>query len=306
MRTASTLREEIDAWEGISQRITDALELAELDDKSLQSELETEVEQIETTVSRLDFEAILSGEHDQNNAIFSLHAGAGGVDAQDFAEMLLRMYLRWNERRGYNVDILDRSDSDVAGIKSATLLVNGRYAYGYLKAERGVHRLVRLSPFDSAKRRHTSFVLAEVHPEIEDTSEVEINPSDLQIDTFRASSAGGQHVQKNETAIRITHLTSGIVVQCQNERSQAQNRENAMKVLRSRLYEIQLAERQQKIDELRGDYVKAEWGSQIRSYVLHPYQMVKDHRTNLENNNTSAVLDGDLDGFMEACLRANI
>lgn len=306
MQEAATLRDELAAWEAITQRVNDALELAQLNDASLRDELEAEVAAIEATVARLDFEAILSGDHDQSNAFFSLHAGAGGVDAQDFAEMLLRMYLRWSERRGYNVEILDRSDSEEAGIKSATLRVDGRYAYGYLKAERGVHRLVRLSPFDSAKRRHTSFVLAEVHPEIEDTAEVEINPKDLHIDTFRASSAGGQHVQKNETAIRITHLPTGIVVQCQNERSQTQNRENAMKVLRSRLYELQLAERKQKIDALRGDYVKAEWGSQIRSYVLHPYQMVKDHRTNYENANTSAVLDGDLDGFMESYLRANV
>ena len=240
------------------------------------------------------------------NCILQLHSGAGGVDSQDFADMLMRMYLRWGERAGFAMEVIDQSPGEEAGLKSVAITVTGRYAYGYLKAERGVHRLVRLSPFDAARRRHTSFVLAEVIPEVEEDGELVINPKDLQIDTFRSAGAGGQHVQKNETAIRITHLPTGVVAQCQNERSQTQNREVAMKVLRSRLSELQRLQRVKEISDLKGDYIKAEWGSQIRSYVLHPYQMVKDHRTGFETGNSAAVLDGDVTGFMEAFLRANV
>jgi peptide chain release factor 2 len=220
--------------------------------------------------------------------------------------MLQRMYLRWTENQGYQTDILDLTPGEEAGIKSITIAVNGRYAYGYLRSEKGVHRLVRLSPFDSAHRRHTSFAQVEILPQVEEESQVKINPDDLRIDVFRSSSAGGQNVQKNSTAIRITHLPTGIVVSCQNERSQLQNRQNAMRVLRSRLLEKKQQEQEEKIAQLRGEYQKAEWGSQIRSYVLHPYQMVKDHRTSFETGNTQAVLDGDLDDFIEAYLRSNV
>ena len=305
MRTASDLRNQLERWRGLARRTADSIELAELDDKSLREELAAETEAIEQQLARLEFEQMLSGDHDHSNAIMSIHSGAGGVDSMDFAAMLQRMYLRWGEAHNYKLDVIDQTDSDEAGIKSATMTFEGRYAYGYLKAERGVHRLVRLSPFDSAHRRHTSFVLVEVYPELEDVTEVVINPKDLKIDTFRASSAGGQHMQKNDTAVRITHLPSGIVVQCQNQRSQVQNRENAMKVLRAKLYQIKLDERNKEIGALKGNYVSAEFGSQIRSYVLHPYQMVKDHRTNHETGNTTAVLDGALDDFIEAFLRAN-
>ena len=306
MRTANGLRTELQTWHGLSQRLADARELQALNDPSLNAELEAEVTELETTANRLDFETILSGERDDSNCILQLHSGAGGVDSQDFADMLMRMYLRWGERAGFSMEVIDQSPGEEAGLKSVAITVTGRYAYGYLKAERGVHRLVRLSPFDAARRRHTSFVLAEVIPEVEEDGEVVINPKDLQIDTFRSAGAGGQHVQKNETAIRITHLPTGVVAQCQNERSQTQNREVAMKVLRARLSELQRLQRVKEISDLKGDYIKAEWGSQIRSYVLHPYQMVKDHRTGFETGNSAAVLDGDVTGFMEAFLRANV
>ncbi|MCK4724188.1 MAG: peptide chain release factor 2, partial [Anaerolineales bacterium] len=227
-------------------------------------------------------------------------------DSQDWAEMLQRMYLRWAERNGYKTEILDLSEGEEAGIKSSTISVEGSYAYGYLRAEKGVHRLVRLSPFDSNHRRHTSFVLVEILPQVADDTSVEINSNDLRIDTYRSAGAGGQNVQKNDTAVRITHIPTGIVVTCQNERSQVQNRMNAMKVLRARLLEIKQAEHEKQISELRGEFQKVEWGSQIRSYVLHPYQMVKDHRTEYETGNTQAVLDGDIGDFIEAYLRANV
>ena len=249
---------------------------------------------------------MLRGRHSSGNAILSLHAGAGGVDSQDFVSMLLRMYLRWAERRGFATEIIDQSTGEEAGIKSITVTVSGKFAYAYMRAERGVHRLVRISPFDSANRRHTSFVMVETLPEIEDVTEITINPKDLQVDTFRAQGAGGQHMQKNDTAVRITHIPTKIVVQCQNQRSQTQNRENAMKVLRGKLYEIQQIEREKELANLRGEYVKAEWGSQIRSYVLHPYQLVKDHRTQHEVGNTQSILDGDLDELMETFLRSDL
>ena len=305
MQQVTTLREDINLWTALSRRVADAFELAQMQDESLRAELEDEVSQIQSTTSRLDFEAMLSGEHATGNAILSLYAGAGGVDSQDFVSMLLRMYLRWAERRGFGTSIIDQSSGEEAGIKSVTATVAGKFAYAYLRAERGVHRLVRISPFDAANRRHTSFVMVEALPEIDDVSEIIISPKDLQIDTFRAQGAGGQHMQKNDTAVRITHLPTKIVVQCQNQRSQAQNRDNAMKVLRAKLYELQQLAREKELDDLRGDYVKAEWGSQIRSYVLHPYQMVKDHRTHHEIGNVQSVLDGDLDELMETYLRTN-
>jgi peptide chain release factor 2 len=306
MKKLASMREEVTFWQGLNQRAADLVELSGLDDESLRAELEREIEAVEAEVDRLEFEAMLSGPYDRGNALLAIHAGAGGTDSQDWAEMLQRMYLRWAERQNFQTEILDLTEGEEAGIKSTTIAVNGRYAYGYLRPEKGVHRLVRLSPFDSAHRRHTSFALVEILPEIEDNAEVEIDSDDLRIDVFKSSGAGGQNVQKNATAIRITHLPTGIVVTCQNERSQVQNRENAMKVLRARLFEIKQQEQVEKIAELRGEYQKAEWGSQIRSYVLHPYQMVKDHRTDYEIGNTQAVLNGEIDEFIEAYLRANL
>jgi peptide chain release factor 2 len=306
MKRMSGMREEVEFWQSLRQRLHDALELAQIEDESLRSELESETERIEKEIDQREFYAMFSGKHDRGDALLAIHAGAGGTDSQDWAEMLERMYLRWAENHGYGTDILDFSEGEEAGIKSVTIAVNGRYAYGYLRPEKGVHRLVRLSPFDSAHRRHTSFALVEVLPQVEDDDEIEINPDDLRIDVYRSSSAGGQNVQKNATAIRITHLPSGLVVTCQNERSQTQNRENAMRVLRARLLEIKQQEQEEQIAELRGEFKKVEWGNQIRSYVLHPYQMVKDHRTDYETGNTQAVLNGDLDGFIDAYLRSNL
>jgi peptide chain release factor 2 len=303
MRRLSSLQEEVARWNQLAQRVGDALELAILGDESLAEELTAEAEALEEEVDRLEFHLLLSGPHDRGDAILAIHAGAGGTDAQDWAEMLLRMYLRWAESQGYKAEILDRLPGEEAGIKSAMVSVAGAYAYGYARTERGVHRLVRLSPFDAAHRRHTSFALIEVWPDLDDDISVTINPDDIQVDTFRASSAGGQHMQKNDTAVRLTHVPSGIVVSCQNERSQAQNREAAMRVLRARLIQLEEEKRQAEIDELKGEHVDAGWGNQIRSYVLHPYQMVKDHRTSHETGNVQAVLDGRLDDFMEAYLR---
>jgi len=303
MQEVSRIKQQVDMWRGVERRIQDALELASLGDDSMTAELEKETIVLEAETARMDLEALLSGPYDHGDAFLSIHAGAGGTDSQDWAAMLERMYLRWAERRQFSVEILDRMEGEEAGVKSVTISIKGNNAFGYLKAEKGVHRLVRLSPFDSANRRHTSFALAEVYPQIEQTEEIDIPPSDVKIETYRSSGAGGQNVQKNETAIRITHIPSGIVVTCQNERSQTQNRENAMRVLRSRLLDIRHEEQEQAVADLKGEHVKAEWGSQIRSYVLHPYQMVKDHRTEHETGNTNAVLNGDLDEFMAAYLR---
>lgn len=304
MKNLADLRDEISSWKALTNRIQQTLELVQMEDESLREDLTTEIEAIETDLDKREFTAMLSGPYDRGNAILEVHAGAGGVDSQDWAWMLERMYLRWAEAHGYSTDILNLSEGEEAGIKSVTIAITGRYAYGYLRSEKGVHRLVRLSPFDAAHRRHTSFALIEVLPDIEDnSSDIQISPDDIRIDIYRSSGAGGQNVQKNATAIRITHIPSGIVVTCQNERSQLQNRENAMRVLRSRLMDKKQEEQDEHLAELRGEYTKAEWGSQIRSYVLHPYQMVKDHRTNYEMGNTQAVLDGDLDGFIEAYLK---
>ena len=306
MKKLAILRQEVEDWRQLKQSVDDTLELASLEGDSLRDEIMLEVEKIGRDIDEREFSVMLSGEFDQGNAILAIHAGAGGIDAQDWAQILERMYLRWIELRGFSAEVLDTSEGEEAGIKSVTISVEGRYAFGYLRAEKGVHRLVRLSPFDAAHRRHTSFALVEVLPQFEDDSEVEIKPDDIRIDVYRSSGAGGQNVQKNATAVRITHLPTGLVVTCQNERSQTQNRENALRVLRARLFELKLAEQEQQTAELRGEYTKAEWGSQIRSYVLHPYQMVKDHRTNFEVGNAQAVLNGALDGFIEAYLRAKI
>ena len=305
MKRLSDLRSEIDGWKSIKKLVQDTLELAELDDESLTADLETEAAAIEKEVSSLELKTLLSGPYDKGNALLAINAGAGGTEAMDWAAMLERMYLRWAERRGYSTEILDFTEGEEAGIKSITIAVNGLYAFGYLKAEKGVHRLVRLSPFDAAHRRHTSFAQLEVLPEVADDSIIQINPEDIRIDVFRSSGAGGQNVQKNATAVRITHIPSGLVVSCQNERSQIQNRENALRVLRARLLEIKQEEQEKQLAEMRGEFVKNEWGSQIRSYVLHPYQLVKDHRTDYETGNTQAVLDGEIDEFIEAYLRSS-
>ena len=304
MKQYNAVKAEVDSWRKFSRHLSDALELAQLGDESLRAELEAETSALEAELERRSFTAMLSGKYDRDPAILAIHAGAGGTDSQDWAAMLERMYLRWAEAREYETEILDLTDGEEAGIKSVTIAVNGEYAFGYLRSEKGVHRLVRLSPFDAAHRRHTSFALVEVLPQVAmDEAEVEIDPGDIKVDVYRSSGAGGQNVQKNATAVRITHIPTGIVVTCQNERSQTQNREFAMRILRARLLELKQAEKDEERAVLRGEYTKAEWGSQIRSYVLHPYQMVKDHRTEHESGNTQAVLDGDLDKFMEAYLR---
>lgn len=305
MKTVSNLRSDVESWNIVRQQIHDLFELARLDDESLRADLESEIRKIEIDLEKRSFAAMLSGPYDHDDAILAIHAGAGGTDSQDWADMLQRMYLRWAEDHGFTTEILDSTPGEEAGIKSVTIAVGGRYAFGYLRSEKGVHRLVRLSPFDAAHRRHTSFALVEVLPQVSmEEADIEINPSDIKMDVFRSSGAGGQNVQKNATAVRLTHLPSGIVVTCQNERSQNQNREFAMRILRARLLEIRQAEREEERAVLRGEYTKAEWGSQIRSYVLHPYQMVKDHRTEFQSGNSQSVLDGDLDGFMEAYLRS--
>ena len=305
MKQYTNVKNEIESWQSFSRRLHDALELAQLDDESLRSDLEPEITVIEEELEKRSFTAMLSGKYDHDSAILAIHAGAGGTDSQDWAAMLERMYLRWAERRGFETEIFDYSEGEEAGIKSVTIGIDGEYAFGYLRSEKGVHRLVRLSPFDAAHRRHTSFALVEILPQVAmDDAEIEIDSSEIKMDVYRSSGAGGQNVQKNATAVRLTHIPTGIVVTCQNERSQTQNREFAMKILRARLLELRQAEKEEERAVLRGEYTKAEWGSQIRSYVLHPYQMVKDHRTDHETGNTQAVLDGDLDEFMEAYLRS--
>ncbi len=293
-------------WNRLEKEVEDCHVLIELAREGADEEIETELEQstgrVEQEVAELEFKKMLSGENDFNNAIVSIHAGAGGTEAQDWADMLLRMYLRWSEKRGFKADIFDMLQGEEAGIKSATFTVNGDYAFGYLKAEVGIHRLVRISPYDANARRHTSFASVFVYPDIEDDVVIEIDDKDLRIDTFRSSGAGGQHVNKTESAIRITHLPSGIVVQCQNERSQHMNRAMAMKLLKARLYEKELEEREKEMDKIHSTKKKIAWGSQIRSYIMQPYQLVKDHRTGKEVGNVDAVLDGDLDGFIEAYL----
>jgi peptide chain release factor 2 len=310
MQDLSNLKGEVDRWQALRGRVTDGLELLELAeedrDESVVSGIETEAREVEAELARLEFELRLSGPHDRDPAILALHAGEGGTDAQDFAQMLARMYLRWAEKQGYRTEILDSLRGKEAGFKSTTMSVTGPYAYGYLSAERGVHRLVRLSPFDEAHRRHTSIVLVEVMPEISDDIEIVINPDDLKIDVYKASGAGGQHVQKNATAVRITHLPTGVVVSCQNERSQVQNKEVALKILRGRLYDMQQQKLAEEQAELKGEHISAGYGNQIRSYVLHPYHMVKDHRTGHETGNTTAVLDGDIQEFIEAYLQTSI
>ncbi len=306
MRDLARLRETISGWGGFERRIASTVELFDLAiesrDASMQDDLDAESSALHTEAEEREFELVFSGEHDHRSALLAIHAGAGGTDSQDWAEMLVRMYTRWAEHRGYKTTVLDLSTGEEAGIKSATLELTGPHAYGYAKAERGVHRLVRLSPYDAAHARHTSFALVEVLPEAEGDVDVQINPDDLRIDVFKASGAGGQHVQKNSTAVRITHQPSGLVVSCQNERSQLQNKEVALKILRSRLMEQEMARRAEERAKLKGEHVSAGWGNQIRSYILHPYKLVKDHRTGQESTDPESVLDGTLDPFIRTYL----
>ena len=306
LRLLSSVREPLEEYERLKRRLEDAEALLELareeGDTSLYSELAGEVQALKRDSDRLWLGLLLTGEYDAEDAILSLHPGAGGTESQDWAEMLMRMYVRWAERKGFEVRVLDYLEGEEAGLKSATLSIRGRNAYGFLKAEKGVHRLVRISPFDASGRRHTSFASVDVLPDLEDDGDVEIRPEDLRIDTFRSGGAGGQHVNKTDSAVRITHLPTGIVVSCQNERSQHANREAAMKILKARLRKLKEEERERQLAELRGEQGEIAWGNQIRSYVFHPYTLVKDHRTGVEVGNVQAVMDGDIDVFIYALL----
>jgi peptide chain release factor 2 len=306
MQEISTLNAEVERWRSIANRIHDALELARIQDADLLEELTAEADALSKVVEKLSFEAMLSGPYDRSDAILAIHSGEGGTEAQDWAEMLARMYTRWAEQNGYKVEVLERSPGEEAGIKSIMMSIHGQYAYGYLQSEAGTHRLVRISPFDAAARRHTSFAKVELWPDIQENINIDISEKDLRIDTYRSSGAGGQNVQKNDTAVRLTHIPTGIVVQVQDQRSQVQNRERAMQVLKARLFEMERKKREDELAVLKGENVNAGFGSQIRSYVLHPYQMVKDHRTDYESGNPNAVLDGRLNEFMEAYLRWKI
>lgn len=306
MRELAALKEQVNTWHSMGKRADELLEMTELaieeNDFSVQEDVKRETEKLASELKELETRLLLSGEYDRRDAILNIHAGAGGTESQDWAEMLLRMYTRWAERHNYQTEILDISPGDEAGIKSATLEVKGDYAYGYLKSEHGVHRLVRISPFDADRARHTSFVLVEVLPEVEQEIDIKIDPDDLKIETFRSSGPGGQHMQKTSSAVRITHLPTGIVVTCQSERSQFQNKENALKVLYARLFQLEQAKREAERAKLKGGRIEAGWGNQIRSYVLHPYKLVKDHRTDFETSDATSVLDGELDDFIIAYL----
>lgn len=310
MRRLAEAREQVERWRGLeakAQELAGLLQLAEDEaDEELARAVAEDVSALAAQLEEMELGLALSGEYDRRDAILAIHAGAGGTDSQDWAEMLLRMYLRWADRHGYATNILDLMPGEEAGIKSATVEVVGRNAYGYLRGERGVHRLVRISPFDASHARHTSFALVEVMPEVESEAEVSIDPEDLRVDVFRASGHGGQNVQKNATAVRITHIPTGISVVCQNERSQSRNKEMAMRVLEARLLEKELQKRAEEQARLKGEHVSAGWGNQIRSYVLHPYKMVKDHRTGYETSSTEDVLDGDLDALMRAYQKATL
>jgi peptide chain release factor 2 len=307
MRQLGASKNLVQTWRQLEKRVTELLDMTTLaieeNDQSIQEEIQQDMEEITSQLDELETRLILSDEYDNRNAILTVHAGAGGTESQDWAEMLLRMYLRWAERRKYKAEILDTSAGDEAGIKSATVEIRGDYAYGYLKSEHGVHRLVRLSPFDADHARHTSFVLVEILPEAKEEIDIKVNPEDLKVDTFRSSGPGGQHMQKTSSAVRITHLPTGLIVACQSQRSQRQNKESALKVLYARLLELNRVEKEREKAKLKGERIEAGWGNQIRSYVLHPYKMVKDHRTDYETSNANAVLDGELDDFINTYLR---
>ncbi len=307
MKQAASQKEVIERWESLQKEMADLVELAEMvngqGDPELEGDLFKAIDSLKAKVDSLELKVLLSGEDDEKDAIVTIHPGAGGTESQDWAQMLMRMYLRWAERHGYKTTVLDLLPGEEAGIKSATIEVSGQYAYGYLKAESGVHRLVRISPFDANHRRHTSFASVFVYAETDEDIEIEIKESDLRIDTFRASGAGGQYVNKTDSAVRITHLPTKIVVQCQTERSQHRNRENAMKILKARLHAYYLEQQKKKMEEIEKGKKEIAWGSQIRSYVLQPYTLVKDHRTGVETGNVESVLDGDIDLFIEAYLR---
>jgi len=308
MRQLAEQKKVVERWRGLEKKVADiaeAMPLAE-EEASFQEEIESEVEAVGSRLDETELEMAFSSEHDAMSAILAIHAGAGGTESQDWAEMIVRMYLRLAERRGYKAEILDTSPGEEAGIKSATIEVSGDYAYGYLKSEHGVHRLVRLSPFDADHARHTSFVLIEVMPEAEADFDAKITPDDLKVDVFRSSGPGGQHMQKTSSAVRLTHLPTGLVVTCQSERSQHQNKDIALKILQARLLKMELAKRAEERAKLKGERIAAGWGNQIRSYVLHPYKMVKDHRTDYQTSDTDTVLDGELDGFITAYLRSII
>jgi peptide chain release factor 2 len=304
---ANSLKQKVDAYDKLAAKIEDTTVLAQMaieeEDMSLVKDIQQDVESISDELEKMRVQLLLSGEYDKNNAILDLHVGVGGTDAQDWTEMLLRMYTRWSEKKGYKVEILDILPADDYGIKSVTLRIQGEYAYGYLKAEKGIHRLVRISPFNANGKRQTSFASVEVLPELTQSQDIEIRPEDLRIDTYRSGGAGGQHVNKTESAIRITHLATGIVVQCQNQRSQHFNKEEAMKMLKSKLVELKDRAHKERIEDLTGEQKDMGWGSQIRSYTFQPYTMVKDHRTKVENTNVNAVMDGDIDDFIIAYLK---
>jgi len=308
MRQLAEKKRIVQTWRDLEKQVADIAELIPLaeEDASLETEIETELEEVSSRLDELEIQMSFSSEYDARNALLAIHAGAGGTESQDWAEMLMRMYLRWAERRGYKAEILDISPGEEAGIKSAVIGINGDYACGYLKSEHGVHRLVRLSPFDADHARHTSFALVEVMPEAEADVDVKIEPDDLKVDVFRSSGPGGQHMQKTSSAVRLTHLPTGLIVTSQSERSQHQNKEIALKILQARLLKLELAKRAEERARLKGKRIAAGWGNQIRSYVLHPYKMVKDHRTDYQTSDTDAVLDGELDGLVTAYLRANV
>lgn len=308
MRQMAELKKVAQRWRGLEKRVADMVELISLteEDTSLRVEIQSEVDKLATYLDELEFQLAFRGEYDDRNAILAIHAGAGGTESQDWAEMLMRMYLHWAERRDYKTEVLDLSPGEEAGMKSVVIEIDGDYAYGYLKSEHGVHRLVRLSPFDADHARHTSFVLVEVMPEAKGDIDVKINPDDLKVETFRSSGPGGQHMQKTSTAVRLTHLATGLVVSCQSERSQYRNKEIALRILEARLLELELTRKAEERARLKGKRIEAGWGNQIRSYVLHPYKMVKDHRTDYQTSNAEAVLDGELDDFITAYLRSSI
>ena len=307
MRQLSDHRETIETWRELENKANNLIEIVDLleeeQDQKLESEVKKEINSLASELADLEIKLILNDDYDDRDAILAIHAGAGGTESQDWAEMLLRMYLRWAEKHKYKVEILDTAPGDEAGIKSTTMEIRGRFAYGNLKSEKGVHRLVRLSPFDADHARHTSFALVEILPEVKELTEININNEDLKIDTFRSSGPGGQHMQKTSSAVRITHIPTGLIVSCQNQRSQLQNKEAAMRILEARLLELELDKKEQERVKLKGQHIEAGWGNQIRSYVLHPYKMVKDHRTEYEVSDTATVLDGDIDDFIKAYLR---